>query len=32
MEQQGLRFKRVDADESEMIRRALPFINKCVNK
>lgn len=27
MQQQGQRFNRVDADESEMIRRAIPYIN-----
>ncbi len=27
MEKQGKRAKRVDADESEMIKRALPYIN-----
>lgn len=31
MEQQGKRFHhRVDADESEMIRRALPYIKECL--
>jgi hypothetical protein len=29
MQQQGIRFQhRIDADESEMIRRALPYLNK----
>lgn len=27
MEEQGRRFKRVDADESEMIKRALPYLS-----
>jgi hypothetical protein len=31
MQQQGERFKRVDADESEMIRRALPYIQQTLN-
>lgn len=30
MKQQGDRFKRVDADESEMIKRALPYIQQRV--
>jgi len=32
MEKQGARFNRVDADESEMIRRALPYIQRALNK
>ncbi|MBJ7450355.1 MAG: hypothetical protein JHC93_08370 [Parachlamydiales bacterium] len=31
MKQQGLRFpNRVDADESEMVKRALPYIEECL--
>lgn len=31
MQRQGSRFKRVDADESEMIKRALPYIKEFLN-
>lgn len=31
MQEQGNRFKRVDADESEMIKRALPYIQQSLN-
>jgi sporulation-control protein spo0M len=30
MERQGQKFKRIDTDESEMIKRALPYIQKCL--
>lgn len=32
MEIQGKKFKRVDADESEMIKRALPFISSRISE
>jgi hypothetical protein len=32
MQQQGKRFKRVDADESEMIKRALPYIEQSLKE
>lgn len=32
MERQGERFQRVDADESEMIRRAIPYIEEQFSK
>ncbi len=32
MQRQGERFKRVDADESCMIQRALPYIQQCLEK
>jgi 8-oxo-dGTP pyrophosphatase MutT (NUDIX family) len=33
MQQQGIRFQhRIDADESEMIKRALPYIEQSLNK
>lgn len=32
MQQQGNRFKRVDADESKIIQRALPYIQRLLNR
>jgi hypothetical protein len=32
MQKQGEHFKRVDADESEIIKRSLPFIEKVLNE
>src|SRR5579862_4974674 len=32
MQQQGKRFNRVDADESEIVKRALPYIKKNMDK